>query len=241
MYMIRLFRLSLVVIAVLASGCTLFKTTAEPVDLDYPDPDSEIASLLDSYRPGLELEMGEPIAIVMDTVRFRQPEGALGNMVADALRYRASRELGKYIHLGVIGESSFQTHFFPGTLTKGDLYEFMPYENHLVVLELPGATVQQLLHQIAEIGGAPVSGSRFSIDHENRARGIIVNSEVIDLTRSYYVATSSWIANGGDRFSALWNPIGRTDLEHIDIRDLYLEFFRGRAEIYNETDGRIRR
>ncbi len=239
--MIRFFRLSLIVLAVLVSGCTIFKSTAEPADLDYPDPDTEIASLLDSFRPGLESVMGEHIAVVMDTIKFRQPEGALGNMVADALRFRASRELGMFIHLGVIGESSFQTHFLPGPLTKGDLYEFMPYENHLVVLELPGTSVQKLLHQIAEVGGAPVSGSRFSIDQENRARGMIVNSEVIDLSKSYYVATSSWIANGGDRFSALWNPISRTDLEHIDIRDLYVEFFRGRAEIYNETDGRIRR
>lgn len=232
---------ALFVLLIFVSGCTIFRSTAGPSDLDYPAPDSDILALLDSYRPLLEREMGEQIAVVMDTVRFRQPEGALGNMVADALRFRASLELGRYIHLGIIGESSFQTYFLPGPLTVGDLYEFMPYENHLVVLELSGSSVQQLMHQVAELSGAPVSGPRFSIDDQNRARGVIINSEVIDLSRTYLVATSSWIANGGDPFSALWSPLSRMDFEHIDIRELYIDFFRGRAEIYNETDGRIRK
>ncbi len=230
-----------VMFIVFSSGCTLFRTTAEPAELDYPDPDSEILAILDHYRPGLERIMGYEIAVVRDTIRFNQPEGALGNMAADALRFRASIELGKYIHVGIVGESSFQTYFLPGILTLGDIYEFMPYENHLVVLELSGYSLLQLIHQVAEIGGAPVSGTRFSIDNQNRARGLIVNSEVIDPERTYLVATTNWIANGGDSFSALWDPISRTDLEEIGIRELYVDFFRGRAELFNETDGRIRR
>lgn len=239
--MIRPLLFIILLMITLISGCTLFRTAADPLEYDYPEPDSEILRLLDLYRPGMDRVMGNEIAIVRDTIRFNKPESALGNMAADALRFRATRELGRYIHVGIIGESSFQTYFLPGTLTLGDIYEFMPYENHLVVLELTGSSLQQLIHQVAEIGGAPVSGTRFSIDNQNRARGLIVNSEVIDPERTYQVATTSWIANGGDRFSALWNPISRTDLNEIDIRELYVDFFRGRGELTDETDGRIRR
>lgn len=234
--------LKIVSITFFLSGCAFFKPTIDSEELDYPDPDSEMISLIDSYRPGLERVMGSRIAVVMDTLTFNHTEGSLGNMAADALRFRASRELERFIHIGIINESSFQTYFTPGELTLGHIYEFMPYENHLVVLELKGLAVQNLIQQVAEIGGAPVSGTRFSIDDQNRARGIIVNSEVIDSDKNYLVATTNWIADGGgDQFSALREPVSRIDLPDIEIRDLYVDFFRGRAELYNEPDGRIRK
>ena len=221
------------------SGCTVLKTADTHQNLDYPNPDSEIVDILNAYRAGIDREMGEPIAIVKDTLRFDQPEGTLGNLVADALRYRAALELRSFVHLGIIGEGSFKTYFVPGKLTLGDIYEFMPYENHLVILELKGNKIIELIDQVAELGGAPISGARFRIDDENRARGLLVNAEVVDPGRSYFVATSSWAANGGDQFPALWNPESRTDVD-LSIKKLYVDFFQGRMELYHEPDGRIR-
>lgn len=233
----RLYLLSFIFL--IFSGCRVLKPVDSLEESGYLAPDSEITAILDTYRPGINRVMGKPVAIVKDTVRFDQPEGALGNMAADALRNRAALELRKFIHLGVIGEGSFRTYFVPGTLTLGDVYEFMPYDNKLVVLELSGDQVIELIGQVAKIGGAPISGARFRIDEENRARGILVNSEVVDPNRHYFVATSDWVANGGDQFPALWNPIRRTDLD-LSIKDVYVDFFRGMAELYNERDGRVR-
>lgn len=227
-------------ILLILSGCSVLKPVDSLDKLDDLSPDSEISAILDAYRPGIDNVMGKPIAIVKDTLRFDQPEGALGNMAADALRNRAALELRKFIHLGIIGEGSFKTYFVPGQLTLGDVYEFMPYENRLSVLELSGDQVIELIGQVAKVGGAPISGARFKIDEENRARGILVNSEVVDPNKRYLIATSNWVANGGDQFPALWNPIHRTDLD-LSIKDVYVDFFRGRAELYNEKDGRVRK
>lgn len=226
-------------ILLIFSGCSTLKPVDSLEGLDYLAPDSEISAILDEYRPGIDNVMGKPIAIVKDTLRFDQPEGALGNMAADALRNRAALELRRFVHLGIIGEGSFQTFFVPGVLTLGDIYEFMPYENSLVVLELRGDQVIELIDQVAKVGGTPISGARFRIDENNRARGILVNSEVVDPNKRYLVATSNWVANGGDQFPALWNPVNRTDLD-LNIKDLYVDFFRGMAELYNERDGRVR-
>tara|TARA_R100001143_G_C3361193_1_gene136091 strand:+ start:4740 stop:5450 length:711 start_codon:yes stop_codon:yes gene_type:complete len=233
----RLYQLLLIFL--IFSGCSILK----PADsLENPaslNPDSEIAALLNAYRPGVDAVMDKPIAVVKDTLRFDKPESALGNMAADALRFRAALELRKFVHLGIIGEGSFKTYLIPGTLTLGDVYEFMPYENHLVILQLKGDQVIELIDQVASVGGAPVSGARFRIDADNRARGLLVNAEVVDLNKEYLVATSSWAANGGDQFPALWNAAGRIDLD-LSVKDLYVDFFQGRSELYNETDGRIR-
>lgn len=221
------------------SGCAVFKPSATVDKSEFPDPDTEILAILDMYRAGLDEVMGKQVAVVRDTLRFDKPEGALSNMAADALRFRAALELREFVHLGVIGESSFQTYFTPGILTLGDIYEFMPYENNLVVLELKGEKVIELMDQVAGVGGAPVSGARFRIDDQNRARGLLVNAEVVDPNKNYLIATSSWLADGGDRFSSLWDPVRRIDFD-ISIRNLYVDFFYGRAELYDQRDGRIR-
>jgi 2',3'-cyclic-nucleotide 2'-phosphodiesterase (5'-nucleotidase family) len=229
------------ILILLASGCSLFRpaiSEEQPVFI-YPDPDSEMIQMLEAYRPAVERFMGQRIATVQDTIRFDQPEGALGNLVADALRYRAAHETHSFVHIGVIGESSFNLYFEPGDLTLGHIYEFMPYENHLVVLTLTGEKVQELMNQVAALGGAPVSGVRFNINEENTARGILVNSEVIDPERNYLVATTSWAANGGDVFPALWDAANRIDL-NVSVRQIILEYFSRQAVLVDFRDGRIR-
>ena len=229
--------------AILLTSCSVFRPAVVEEDepeLEYPGPDSEILQMLDAHRGMLDRQMGVKITTIKDTLRFEKPEGALGNMVSDAIRNRAGNELGRYINVGIIGESSFKLFFEPGELTLGELYEFMPYENHLVVLTLSGDKVYELVNQVAALGGAPISGVRFRIDENNRARGVLVNSEVIDPNKKYRIATSSWAANGGDVFPALWEADERIDLD-VSVRTVFVDYFKGRSEIYDFTDGRIRK
>ena len=230
----------------LIAGCTGLSSSKSP-DIEsiettegiYPEPDLAIESVLDDYRPPLKSVTGEKIAMVTDTLQFGKPESPLGNLVADALRFRAGSELGQFVNIGVIGETSFRLFLTPGELTRGEVMEFMPYDNNLVVLSLTGKKVAELANQIAAQGGGPVSGMRFRIV-DGHARGILVNSQVLDVNKSYSVATSNGVANGGDRFPALWEYTDRVDLD-VNIRQLYLDYFRSRREIEPVTDGRIRR
>jgi len=229
----------------LLAGCSLFSSTEkqhspeqkEPVM--YPEPDPEISSLLDSYRSALHDKMGEKIATVHDTLRFSKPESALGNLVADALRYRAGFELQRFVNLSVIGDSSFRLYLTPGELTRKDVMEFMPYENHLVILRLRGDKIFELANQIAELGGAPVSGMRLRIV-DGRARGVLVNAQTLSSDKEYLVATTSWAANGGDQFPALWDYSDRIDLHDVNVRELYIDYFKTRRNIHASRDGRIR-
>ena len=229
----------------LLAGCSLFSSTEkqhspeqkEPVM--YPEPDPEISSLLDSYRSALHDKMGEKIATVHDTLRFSKPESALGNLVADALRYRAGFELQRFVNLSVIGDSSFRLYLTPGELTRKDVMEFMPYENHLVILRLRGDKIFELANQIAELGGAPVSGMRLRIV-DGRARGVLINAQTLSSDKEYLVATTSWAANGGDQFPALWDYSDRIDLHDVNVRELYIDYFKSRRNIHANRDGRIR-
>ncbi|WP_069132312.1 5'-nucleotidase C-terminal domain-containing protein [Rhodohalobacter halophilus] len=227
------------------SGCSHYSSSEERPDnkavtaTQYPEPDPEISKLLNTYRDSLHLQMGETIATIHDTLRFSKPESALGNLVADALRFRAGSELKQFVNIGVIGDSSFRLYLTPGDLTRMDVLEFMPYENHLVILKLKGERVMELANQVAELGGAPISGMRFRIDGD-RARGVLVNAQTLNPAEEYLVATTSWAANGGDQFPALWDYSDRIDLHEVNVRELYIDYFKSRRNIHANRDGRIR-
>ena len=223
------------------TGCAIFSKTSDkksPTSV-YPAPDPQINVLLDMYRDSLNQIMGRKIATVQDTLQFEKPEGALGNLVSDALRFRAASELRSFVHVGIIGDSSFRLFFVPGELTIGDVYEFMPYDNTLVVLSMNGSQLLELINQVAAMGGAPLSGVRFRIDKDGIPNSILVNAEVIDLEKEYLVATSSWAANGGDRFPALWNTTEQINLD-LSIQQVYIDYFRNQVVLTDATDGRIR-
>lgn len=200
--------------------------------------DPEILSLLNQYRDLYDEKMGVKVAEVLRPVEFGKPESPLGNLAADALRSRASREMLQYVNLSLIGQNFFRLNFKEGDLTLGEVLEFMPYENHLVLLKLDGEMVYELSQEIAEKGGVPVSGLRFRLV-DGEAKEVLVNSSVVDSQKEYWLATSNYVADGGDQFSALLNPMERIDFE-LSIRDLYVDYFRNKRTIDPETDGRIR-
>jgi len=200
---------------------------------------TEIASLLEEHREKLDAEVGVKIAELTAPAEFGKPEGSLGNIAADAIRFRASREARKFVNLGFIGGDSFFLNFDEGKLTLGEILEFMPYENHLVIVKITGDDVLELSKQIAARGGEPVSGLRFRLE-DDKPRGVLVNSETVQRDKYYWLATSNFYANGGGGFSSITNPVERMDFEEVSIRQLYVDHFKERRVIEPQTDGRIR-
>lgn len=200
--------------------------------------DETIANLLNEYRPCYNDMMGVKVAEVARSISFGKPESPLGNLVADALRFRAARETRTFVNLAMIGESSFRLNLEEGDLTRGEILEFMPYDNSLVLLKLRGESVYRLSQEIAGRGGVPVSGLRFRLEGKT-ARDVLVNSDIIDPSKHYWLATSSWVANGGEDFKALREHVDRIELP-LSIRDVYLDYFSNQRTIDPEIEGRIR-
>lgn len=226
----------------LLGGCSLFRPAIDdyvPPEFEYPGPDSETEEILDDYRDRYRMHTSRVVATAHDTLKFGKPDSGLNNLVADAIRFRAAEESQRFVHLGVIGISPFGVWFEPGKITFGDMFEFLPEDDHLVILTLTGHRVYELLQQVAAQGGAPVSGARFMLGPGNQAKGILVNAEVINLEKEYLVATSSRFADGEGPFIALWNPVRRQDYD-VSMKELLIDHFRRESDLYNITDARIR-
>ena len=88
-----------------------------------------------------------------------RPESSLGNWTADLL-LAAARDLfpGYAIAFAVQNYGGLRlSEIGTGPLTVSELYELMPFDNELVLVELGGATLRAFIDHTLADGGWPVS------------------------------------------------------------------------------------
>jgi len=245
---------SILFIFVLIAGCSGTGSLTPPAsmpsnsdmvnegDLVYfnpEEPDSIVLSLIESYRDSLLAFTGAKVATATADLTFEKPDNSLGYLFADILRFRAARELRDFVHIGITYEGSYKTYLQQGNITVGDMYQLLPYDNHLTVLSMCGKEVNALMEEIAAMGGAPISGVRMSIA-DGTAKGVLVNAEVVDSSKTYLVATNNYLADGGGPFRSLQKYKERKDLDLL-VRQAYIEYFKNQQKIEPANDERIRK
>jgi len=108
-----------------------------------------------------------------------------------------------------------------GNITKGMIFELMPFDNFLTVMELKGNVVQQLFDHIAAQGGWPVAGVRFEI-FDGKASEIQISNKPLEEERIYQIIISDYLADGGDNL--LFLRLEKRTNTGIFIRDAILEY-----------------
>ncbi len=95
-----------------------------------------------------------------------------------------------------------------GTITMGDLYEIMPFDNKLVTMELSGADVKKAIdHGInnPEIGNGQFAGLKVVFDKDKDFEDRIVkimleDGTPLEMDKYYTVVTNDFLLTGGDKY-----------------------------------------
>ena len=199
-------------------------------------------SIISPYRDSLELTMNTVLVQNEAPLTRGIPESTLGNLVADLLLERTQTELPDSIlpDLCLINIGGLRVDLPEGGITIGKVFELMPFENELDVLELSPEKMQEMLDYLREKGGQPFSGMKLTITATGYECQI--NGEPLDENRTYYIVTSDYLADGGDKMYFFKEPLSRIKTE-IKIRDAIIDHFRivGLAEkpLTSSIDGRL--
>ncbi len=207
--------------------------------------DSLVEKRIQPYRDKMSGEMNTVLAESVQPLEKNTPESRLGNFVADVCLMQCNQRMqstgGSVADFLILNNGGLRKGLPKGNITKGDVYELMPFENELVVLTMTGVNVKKIFNFIASKDGAPVSGVRFQIQ-DKQAVNISIQGAAFDSTRTYTVATSDYLANGGDQFSMLADPI-RRESSGLKVRDAIMQYLyiQGKTEekIVVNPDGRI--
>lgn len=195
--------------------------------LDTLTDDSVTSALIGPYKQKMLAEMTEYIATIDSPFSNAFFVGNLGRLAADYMLLSANdisqREYGIPCHFAISNNGGFRTGFYPGPVTMQQLYEVMPFENELVLVQLPGIYVDSLFQYIAQLQGTPASGfqliySKGSTRKENKYLSVKLNANAVtsiqdllnpmytqplDTRRDYLIAVNSYMAVGGDGFTML--------------------------------------
>ena len=176
--------------------------TSQPVGKTQAE-DPEMAALIKPYHDKVTAQMAEvlgtaPVALFKSS-RQNPGESPLANFVADLQRERASKEFKEPIALSVMTDGGLRAGFAAGPITLGSVFELMPFENELVVLDAPGPVVQQLFDYAAHIKMA-VSGATYTVTFDGLPKDIRIGGQPFDVNqnRTWSIAISDYLASGGD-------------------------------------------
>jgi len=184
--------------------------------------DQALKDMIQPYKEELDAEMNEVIGQVKTELTKAKPESTLGNFLADLLVVEASDCTGRQIDFAAQNYGGIRVPAVgKGDISRGRIFEIMPFENMLSVLEVKGDIVNKIIQKMASSGGWPISKDVSYTIQDDQAGNIKIHNEPLDMNKMYTMALPDYITNGGDNCDFLIDQ-KRLDC-NISIRDAIIK------------------
>lgn len=165
--------------------------------------DSSFLVFLQPYTDSVNNSMNTVIGTLAVDMDKRQPEGLLGNFMADAMLTMAQKYYNTTVDAAFVNYGGIRIGYVKaGNITKGKMFEIMPFDNIIVLQKIKGTVVKAFLDHLAGRGGWPVSGMSMVIKN-GKAEEVLIGGKPLDLSATYTIANSDYVANGGDNCEML--------------------------------------
>ena len=182
--------------------------------------DPEIAALVQRYNDQVEPVVTERIATSTEPMPINDAmsESLQGNVVTDALRWSTGAQLALFnsggLRAGLTdGENCAGGGLGPCTITRGDVYGMLPFNNRTALVSVTGRELKTMLENGVSAMPTPaapfpqISGFSFHWRQLEAAQARVVSAALADGTpiafddsTSYTLATNDFVAFGGDRY-----------------------------------------
>lgn len=197
-------------------------------DYDLNGLGQQMEECIAPYRDQLSAQMNERLCFAPTTLTRGRTQSLLGNFTADAYRLVGEKLTGKKIDVSIMNNGGLRSDLAAGDVSIGTMYSIFPFENSIVVLELKGSDLEQLIQSNAGRKLDCWSGTQITLQMDGDrciASKILVNGQPIDPERRYTICTIDYLAEGNSGMTALTRAdnIIRTG---ILIRDAMIDYVR---------------
>lgn len=201
------------------------------VDQSYPLSRS-VDSIVAPYKAELDREMNQVIAYAETDFINARPSGNLGNLVADIIYAKGASLLEEKPAICLVNFGGLRAPISKGNVTLGDIYKLMPFDNQLVLVKMPAASIYEIRDYLLQSGGEPISGFRIDGDRIYDASGAPWKEQ------DYWVITSDYLMNGGDRMSFFEKKLEVLSTG-ILFRDVLVDHFKANQRLKDLPEQRI--
>ena len=250
------FSILITICVVLVSSCQSYKivdTSSSILEIDKSLNELEFKEIeLSKYRDSISKEMDKIINHCSITMEVGCPEGLLGNFISDLAILFVRKNFPENNFnpdLCVLNNGGFRSTLNKGSITVGDIFQIMPFDNHLLILEINVEEMNDLIKyikdkstsKISRKSGVPLSGIRLKISGNKVSRCMISNKMYYPL-KTYKILTTNYLASGGDDMVFFKNCriLLNTKLLLRDVIVRYIEELgKNNIKINAQFDGRV--
>jgi 2',3'-cyclic-nucleotide 2'-phosphodiesterase (5'-nucleotidase family) len=218
-------RISILACLILGS-CSETKVSYELLVLDAVSSTDTLAEqVILPYRDTLIAKMSEVVAVADGDMERGRPDSPLGSLIADLILEEARSEMaqgGPLADICILNIGGLRVDLSAGDITLGEVFELMPFENSICLVKLGPQAMKAMLAYLVEVGGQPISGMLLTVQ-DSMVAECLINGKPVE-ERDYWVATSDYLVDGGDRMHFFKDHLQRIDLG-LKIRDAIIRNF----------------
>jgi 5'-nucleotidase len=206
-------------------------------------PDETVMQAMQPAEQAVAELQQKPLGLTVPAPLGRQyeNESELGSFLADSLRGMAKTDVA------LMNPGGLRADLKDGPLTYGTVYEVIPFDNAVAVLDLTGEQLERLLTAafgskkgVFQVSGLEVKLSRCVVP--DRLRGFTVAGKKWDPARHYKVALPDFLARGGDGFAPVLATIDPSQVnlgenKGSNLRDDLIEFWQAKKETFKPPKG----
>lgn len=200
------------------------------IDASVPD-DADVEKMLAPYS-GKVRELSKVVGQLEGGLsKTGVGAGSLGNFVTDGIKAQAQAKLGKPVSLAIVNAGGLRKNeIAAGELRASDIFELLPFENALVVLEMTGVQLARLLEIVPRDAQA---GARIHFKWNDRNRAEFISGKLVDENgkeqevdpqKIYTVITIDYLVRLGSGAYAILQEAKSNKPLNITLRDAILDY-----------------
>lgn len=201
------------------------------IDSSWENPSGKAAKVIDKYRPSVDALL-LPIGKTNEELKAYGPEGKLSNLATDIMLSYANDylkaktgDVNAKVDMSLTNFGGIRASMPAGDVTSFDIISIFPFDNKLMIIDLEGKYVRELMENFAKRGRVEAMGGvRIKIDH-NKLVECTVAGAPIDDNRIYKVVTIDFLLGGGDSVYAL-KYAQKTENCEVYMRDVVIEYIK---------------
>jgi len=208
---------------------------------------------VDSYQLRLNRLLDERIGFWGADISTRRPdvrgkENSFANFIVDTMREYAQSDVALINGGSIRGDTTYAAET---PITRRDIATELPFRSTLSRIQVTGEQLKQALEtglsQVEHLKGSfpHVSGLTFSYDSSapsgQRLTNTLVDGAPLQNDKTYTLATTDYLANGGDGYTSLTLGVNDDPTKTISIlvSDLVIQNIRLRGGVNSRVESRI--
>ena len=189
--------------------------------------------------------MNKPISYSIGT--YKKNDGilnsSLGNMFADAtydlINPIFKDKTGNSIDVVLLNNGGIRSIISQGPVSEKTAFELMPFENSIVIVKLDGNSIKKMVDYLVKVRlPHPIKGLEIILNKDYSAESVLLNNNPIDENKNYFVATTDYLLDGGDKMYFLAESKETTIIDY-KMRDVLIDYFIKTDTLKLKTDNRF--